>query len=58
MDDALKMLTQRSHIAVKRGVYFYRRRLPSPHRGDIAVSLRTKGFREAQHLATPPPSPI
>jgi len=46
------MLTPRSHLAVKRGIYYYRRKLPSPHSGDIAVSLRTKGFREAQHLAT------
>jgi len=46
------MLTQCSHISRKRGVYYYRRRLPNPHKGDIAVSLRTKGFREAEHLVT------
>lgn len=46
------MLTPRSHLAIKRGVYYYRRKLPSPHSGDVAVSLGTRGFREAQHLAT------
>lgn len=46
------MLTQCSHISRKRGIYYYRRRLPKPHKGDVAVSLRTKGFREAEHLAT------
>lgn len=45
------MLTPRSHLALKRGVYYFRRKLPVPHMGDIAVSLGTKAFREAQHLA-------
>jgi hypothetical protein len=48
------MLPQCSHkcsrITRKRGVY-YRRRLPRPHSGEIAVSLRTRWFRGAQALA-------
>jgi hypothetical protein len=34
------MLPQCSHIASKRGVFYYRRRLPLPYLGEIAVSLR------------------
>lgn len=45
------MLPHCSHIARKRGVYYFRRRLPRPARGEIAVSLGTRCFREAQHLA-------
>ena len=45
------MLPQCSHITRKRGVYYYRRRLPRPHDGEVALSLRTKHFREAEHLA-------
>jgi hypothetical protein len=32
-------------------VYYYRRRLPSPHVGEVAVSLRTPAFREAEWRA-------
>jgi integrase len=46
------MLPPCSHLAIKRGVFYFRRKLPMPHRGEIALSLRTKNFREAQHLAT------
>lgn len=40
-----------SHIAEKRGVFYYRRRLPRPHSGDLALSLRTTAYREAARLA-------
>jgi hypothetical protein len=40
-----------SHITKKRGVYYYRRRLPSPRGGEVAVSLRTRNYREAEHRA-------
>jgi hypothetical protein len=40
------------HITRKRGVYYYRRRLPSPPGGEIAVSLGTSNYREAEHKAT------
>jgi hypothetical protein len=46
------MLPPRSHLTIKRGVYYFRRKLPKPYRGEIALSLRTNNFREAQHLAT------
>lgn len=46
------MLPQSSHIARKNGVYFFRRRIPGRPRAEIALSLRTKCFREAQWLAT------
>jgi hypothetical protein len=46
------MLTQCSHISLKRGsVYYYRRRLPRPHQTDIALSLSTTNFRKAEYLA-------
>ena len=45
------MLPQCSHITRKRGVYYYRRRLPGDAKREIAVSLRTRMFREAQWLA-------
>jgi Domain of unknown function (DUF6538)/Phage integrase family len=45
------MLPQCSHITRKRGVYYYRRRLPKPFFGEIAVSLRTKIFLEADWLS-------
>ena len=45
------MLPQCSHIARKRGVYYYRRRLPKPFSGEIAVSLHTKVFLEAEWLS-------
>ena len=49
-------LPSRSHkdasgIARKRGVYYFRRRLPEPLSGEIAVSLATRNYREAEYLA-------
>jgi hypothetical protein len=56
-------LTQRSHkcsrgtssvasrLTRKRGVYYYRRRLPSRLGTDVALSLGTRKYREAEHLA-------
>ena len=45
------MLPQCSHITRKRGVFYYRRRLPKPLTGELALSLRTRAFREAEWLA-------
>lgn len=42
---------QCSHITQKRGIYHYRRRLPGHARGEVLVSLRTRNYREAEHLA-------
>ncbi len=44
-------LPQCSHITRKRLVYYYRRRLPGAGRLEVAVSLRTQSFREAEHRA-------
>lgn len=44
-------LPQCSHIARKRGVYYFRRRLPHPWRGEVALSLRTRHYREAKFLS-------
>jgi hypothetical protein len=40
-----------SHIARKKGVYHYRRRLPGVCRGEICISLRARLYREAEHRA-------
>jgi hypothetical protein len=40
-----------SHIARKRGIYCYRRRLPGLRRSEVCVSLRTRCYREAEHCA-------
>lgn len=45
------MLPQCSHITRKRGVFYWRRRLPGRDRGEVAISLRTRRFREAEHRA-------
>src|SRR5689334_17026010 len=45
------MLPQCSHITRKRRVYYYRRRLPKPFTGEVAISLRTKVFLEADWLS-------
>ncbi|WP_328805645.1 site-specific integrase [Sabulicella rubraurantiaca] len=45
-------LPQCSHITRKRGVYYWRRRLPGTPRGEVALSLRTRRYREAEHLAS------
>jgi len=39
------------HITKRRGVYHWRRRLPGQAKGEIMVSLRTRRYREAEHLA-------
>jgi macrodomain Ter protein organizer (MatP/YcbG family) len=44
------MLPQCSHITRKRGVFYFRRRLPKPLSGEITLSLRTRVFREAEWL--------
>lgn len=50
------MLPQRSHkdarhVTRKRGVYYFRRRLPGCGIGEIALSLQTRNFRAAEWLA-------
>lgn len=45
------MLPHCSHITAKRGVYYFRRRLPRPRIGEVALSLRTANYRLAQSLA-------
>lgn len=44
-------LPQCSHITRKRGLYYWRKRLPRPLPGEVAISLRTRHFREAEHRA-------
>lgn len=39
------------HLTRKRGVYYYRRRLPGRLAGEVTLSLRTKLYREAEHRA-------
>jgi len=46
------MLPQCSHITKKRGVYYYRRRIPKSPNREVALSLRTRMFRVAECLAT------
>lgn len=46
------LVPQGSHITRKgRGTYRYRRRLPGDPGREIALSLRTRNYREAEHLA-------
>jgi len=45
------MLPQCSHITRKRGIYYYRRRLPRPFTTELVLSLRTRNFRRAEYLA-------
>ncbi len=45
------MLPQNSHITKKRGVYYYRRRIPNSPHSEVALSLRTRVFRVAECLA-------
>ena len=42
------MVPQCSHITRKRGIYTYRRRLPRPLQGEVALSLGTDKFRVAE----------
>lgn len=46
-----KTLPQCSHITRKRGIFYWRRRLPRQCGNEIALSLRTRHFREAEHSA-------
>lgn len=50
-----KSLPQRSHksrgLTRKRGLYYYRRRVPGKRGEEVVVSLRTRDFRQAEHLA-------
>ncbi|WP_375143950.1 DUF6538 domain-containing protein [Bradyrhizobium sp. Ash2021] len=46
------MLPQCSHITKKRGVYYYRRRVPKSPGREVVLSLRTRVFRVAECLAT------
>lgn len=45
------MLPQSSHITRKKGLYFFRRRVPRCAATEVTLSLRTRSFREAQWLA-------
>ena len=45
------MLPRCSHITKKRGVYYYRRRIPKSPGSEVALSLRTRVFRVAEYLA-------
>ena len=45
------MLPRCSHITRKRGIYYYRRRLPGATKRELALSLRTRMFPEAQWLS-------
>jgi integrase len=40
-----------SHIARRKGIYCYRRRLPGIPDGEVCVSLRTRHLREGEHRA-------
>jgi hypothetical protein len=40
-----------SHLTRKDGIYYYRRRLPDHLGTDVALSLGTRNFREAEHSA-------
>lgn len=46
-----RTLTPRSHLTAKRGVFYFRRVLSRTPRREVAVSLRTCNYREAEHLA-------
>lgn len=45
------MLPQCSHITKKRGIYYYRRRLPKGVPGEVVLSLRTRSYRSAEWSA-------
>ncbi len=45
------MFPQSAHIASKRGVFHYRRRLPTKRPSEVTLSLGTRDYREAQYLA-------
>lgn len=39
------------HISSRRGIFHYRRRLPTQRAGEVILSLRTRDYREARQLA-------
>jgi hypothetical protein len=39
------------HLTRKRGVYYFRRRVPKAWHLEITICLRTRDFRRAEHLA-------
>ncbi|HEX3882405.1 MAG TPA: site-specific integrase [Stellaceae bacterium] len=45
------MAPQCSHITRKRGIYYYRRRIPCRPGREVAISLLTRDYREAQSRA-------
>jgi integrase len=45
------MLPHCSHITHKRGIYYFRRRMPQPCAFEICISLSTRDYREARWLA-------
>jgi hypothetical protein len=45
------MLPHCSHITHKRGIYYFRRRMPQPWAFEICISLSTRDYREAKWLA-------
>lgn len=40
-----------AHLTRKRGIYYWRRRLPARLGGEVSLSLGTRGFRMAEYLA-------
>lgn len=44
-------LPQSSHMTRKGGMYYFRRRLPRPYQGEVALSLKTRDFRRAEYVA-------
>jgi site-specific recombinase XerD len=46
-----RLLPQSVHISRRRGIYCYRRRVPGDRCAEVAISLRTRHFREAEHRA-------
>lgn len=46
------MHPQCSHITLKRGLFYYRRRLPAPSCSEVALALGTRSFYEARSQAT------
>ena len=40
-----------AHLTRKRGIYYWRRRLPVRLCGEVSLSLGTRRFRVAEHLA-------
>jgi site-specific recombinase XerD len=45
------LIPQCSHITKKRGVYYYRRRIPKTANCEVVLSLRTRVYRVAESIA-------